>query len=107
MRLVAQRIRELAMEHDVPIVERPELARAMYKAVEVGDSVPEKFFRAVAEVLAFVYQIDRRVEKVREREQMMAAQAQQAQARQTARGGMTRPSALTASGTRTGGTRAL
>lgn len=78
MRLIAQRIREIAVEHDVPIVERPELARGLYHALEVGDMVPERFFRAVAEVLAFVYRIDQRVEKKREREATMAAERQRA-----------------------------
>ncbi len=66
-RLVAKRIREMAVEHSVPIVEKPELARMLFRTVEVGQSVPEDLFRAVAEVLAFVYRIDRREEKIRER----------------------------------------
>ena len=74
-RLLAQRIRELAVEHEVPIVEKPELARAMYRTIDVGQVVPEDLFRAVAEVLAFVYEIDRRAEKVRERAEMAAVQA--------------------------------
>lgn len=66
-RLLAERIRDLAIEHDVPIVEKPELARTLYRTIEVGQPVPENLFRAVAEVLAYVYRIDRRIEKVRER----------------------------------------
>lgn len=66
-RLLALRIREIAMQSDVPIVEKPELARALHKSVEVGQAIPEDLFRTVAEVLAFVYQIDRREEKLRER----------------------------------------
>jgi flagellar biosynthetic protein FlhB len=58
--LLAQRIREIAMEHGVPIVEKPALARALYRAVEVGQEIPVKFYRAVAEVLAFVYRIANR-----------------------------------------------
>ncbi len=72
-RLLADRIRQTAMEHNVPIVERPELARTLYRTLEVGQSIPEGLFRAVAEVLAFVYQIDRRAEKVRERSRGAAA----------------------------------
>jgi len=67
-RKVAEKIREIATEHDVPIVQKPELARALYKSIEVGDRIPESLYRAVAEVLSFVYGIDRRREKVRERE---------------------------------------
>lgn len=58
-RLMAERIRHVALEHGVPIVERKPLARALYKAVEVGDYVPEEHWNAVIEVLRFVYDIDR------------------------------------------------
>ncbi len=67
-RIIANRIREVAVENDVPIVQKPDLARTLYRTVEVGQPVPEPLFRAVAEVLAYVYQIDRRVEKARERQ---------------------------------------
>ncbi|NUM56943.1 MAG: flagellar biosynthesis protein FlhB [Candidatus Hydrogenedentes bacterium] len=66
-RLLAKRIREIAEEHDVPIVEKPDLARALFKSIEVGQAVPENLFKTVAEVLAFVYKIDKREEKIRER----------------------------------------
>ena len=75
-RLIAERIRNLATEHEVPIVQKPELARAMYKSVEIGHAVPEHLFRAVAEVLAYVYRIDRRAEKIRERQQPLNAAPQ-------------------------------
>jgi flagellar biosynthetic protein FlhB len=58
--LVAKRIREIAMEHGIPIVEKPALARSLYKAVEVGQEIPLEFYQAVAEVLAFVYRISGR-----------------------------------------------
>lgn len=58
--LLAQRIRLLAQQHGVPIVQRPPLARALYAAVEVGREIPPAFYRAVAEVLAYVYQLARR-----------------------------------------------
>lgn len=74
-RLLAKRIREIAEEHDVPIVEKPELARALFKSIEVGQAVPHDLFRAVAEVLAFVYRIDRREEKIRERAKFNTAPA--------------------------------
>ena len=66
-RKTAERIRDIAIEHDVPIVERPELARALFRAVEVGQPISEELFRAVAEVLAYVYEIDRRQSKIDER----------------------------------------
>jgi len=58
--LLAQRIREIAAEHRIPIVEDPPLARALYRSVPLGGYVPESLYRAVAEVLAFVYRLDRR-----------------------------------------------
>ena len=60
MRLVADRIRNIAIEHGVPIVQRPELARALYRTIEPGQPISEDLFRSVAEVLAFVYRVDKR-----------------------------------------------
>lgn len=54
---LAQRIREIAASAGVPIVERPSLARSLYSDVEVGREIPERLFRAVAEVLAYVYEL--------------------------------------------------
>ncbi len=55
--LVAQRIRELAKEHDVPIVENPPLAQALFAGVEIGDEVSEEHYKAVAEVISYVFQL--------------------------------------------------
>jgi len=55
--LVALRIREIAAAHDVPIVEAPPLARSLNRYVEIEDEVPIALYRAVAEVLAFVYRL--------------------------------------------------
>ncbi|MEX0824716.1 MAG: EscU/YscU/HrcU family type III secretion system export apparatus switch protein, partial [Pirellulaceae bacterium] len=55
--VVAQRIRRLALEHGVPIVERKPLAQILYKTVDVGDSIPTEQYQAVAEVLRYVYQL--------------------------------------------------
>ncbi len=55
--LVAQRIRELAKEHDVPIVENPPLAQALFAGVEIDDEVPEEYYKAVAEVISYVFQL--------------------------------------------------
>jgi flagellar biosynthetic protein FlhB len=54
---VAERIREIAAEHEIPMVERKPLAQALYRSCEVGDDVPEELWQAVAEILAFVYQM--------------------------------------------------
>lgn len=58
-RLVAQKIKELAREAGVPVVENKPLARGLFKAVQVGQEIPEDLFRATAEVLAFVFQMRR------------------------------------------------
>ncbi len=54
-RLMAERIKELARQHRVPIVENRPLARALFKAADVGQQVPGHLYEAVAEVLALVY----------------------------------------------------
>jgi len=57
--LVAARIRELATEHNVPLLEAPPLARALYHNVEIEREIPGSLYSAVAEVLAWVYQLRR------------------------------------------------
>lgn len=54
---LALKIREVAIEHGIPIVERPPLARAIYRTVDVGREIPAEFYKAVAEVLAYVYEL--------------------------------------------------
>ncbi|MBF0461785.1 MAG: flagellar biosynthesis protein FlhB [Magnetococcales bacterium] len=56
---VAARIRAIAQEKGVPIVENPPLARVLYKDVELGHPIPQELFKAVAEVLAYVYGLRR------------------------------------------------
>lgn len=58
---VALRIKEIARAHDVTIVENPELARGLFYVTEIGDVIPDDMFKAVAEVLAFVYRQKRKV----------------------------------------------
>ncbi|HEV3439236.1 MAG TPA: flagellar biosynthesis protein FlhB [Gemmata sp.] len=53
----ARRIAELARRHSIPVLERPPLARALYAGVREGQAIPGPLFRAVAEVLAFVYRV--------------------------------------------------
>jgi len=59
--LIAQRIREVAREHGVPLVENKPLTRALFAAVDVGELVPSQFYRAVAEILAYVYRLKGKV----------------------------------------------
>ncbi|MCS6957945.1 MAG: flagellar biosynthesis protein FlhB [Aquificaceae bacterium] len=51
---VAEKIIQIAYENNVPIIRKEELARAMYPLVEVGEEIPPKFYRAVAEIIAFI-----------------------------------------------------
>lgn len=55
--LIAQRIKELARDAGVPLVENKPLAQTLFKAVEVGGEIPQDLYRAVAEVLAYVYRL--------------------------------------------------
>jgi flagellar biosynthetic protein FlhB len=54
---IALRIRQIAAEFSIPMIERPPLARALFEAVEVGEYVPERLYKAIAEVLAYVYEL--------------------------------------------------
>ncbi|MBL8231778.1 MAG: EscU/YscU/HrcU family type III secretion system export apparatus switch protein [Bryobacterales bacterium] len=54
---LAQRIREMAARHQVPIIENPPLARALYGSAEVGQEIPPHLYQAVAEVLAYIYRL--------------------------------------------------
>ncbi|MCY2992588.1 MAG: EscU/YscU/HrcU family type III secretion system export apparatus switch protein [Planctomycetota bacterium] len=54
---IAEQIRERAARHGIPVLERPPLAQALYRAVKVGDEIPVALYYAVSEVLAYVYRV--------------------------------------------------
>jgi len=54
---LALRIRQVAVENEVPVIENPPLARALYSAVEVGSAISPEFYKAIAEILAYVYRL--------------------------------------------------
>jgi len=54
---LALRIRQKAVEHQVPVIENAPLAQALYKTAEVGQEIPAHLYRAVAEILAYIYRI--------------------------------------------------
>jgi len=56
-RIIAEKIREIAKENDIPIVEDKPLARGLYDVVNPGDEIPQEFFTAVAEILAYIYRL--------------------------------------------------
>lgn len=58
--LVAQKIREMAREHNIPIIENKPLARTIYKTLKIGQVVPRELFNAVAQVLSYVYKLKRK-----------------------------------------------
>lgn len=58
--LLAERIRQIARAHGVPVLYRPELARTIFRTVELGKPIPEALFVAVAEILAMIYRLRRR-----------------------------------------------
>ncbi len=62
-RLIAQKIKEIALEHNIPVVEDVPLARALFKMCDIGQVVPAQLYRAVAEVLAYVYRLKGKVVK--------------------------------------------
>lgn len=64
---LAMTIRQVAIAHGVPIVERKPLAQALYKGVEVGQEVPPEFYQAVAEILAYVYELAGKKPAMRQR----------------------------------------
>ena len=56
--LIAKRIREVAEEHDVPLFSAPPLARVLYRTTEIGEEIPAKLYTAVAQILAYIYQLN-------------------------------------------------
>ena len=54
--VIAQRIKEIGREHNIPVIEDKPLAQSLYKLVEINELIPENLFQAVAEILAYVYQ---------------------------------------------------
>ncbi len=60
MNLIAEKIKEIAMKHKIPIVEDKPLAHALYKMVDVDEEIPPQLYKAVAKVLAYVYQLKKK-----------------------------------------------
>ena len=56
--LIAQRIREIATDHNVPLFSAPPLARVLFRTTEIGEEIPAKLYTAVAQVLAYIYQLN-------------------------------------------------
>jgi flagellar biosynthetic protein FlhB len=54
---LALRIRQRALDNGVPLIENPPLARALYKSVDVGQEIPPHLYRAIAEILAYIFRL--------------------------------------------------
>ena len=60
-RLIAQKIKQIALDHHIPVIEDKPLARALFKTADIGQAIPAALYRAVAEVLAYVYKLKGKV----------------------------------------------
>jgi flagellar biosynthetic protein FlhB len=58
--LIAERIRKLAEEHKIPLVSNPPLARALYDTVELDQEIPTQHYRAVAQIISYVYKLKKK-----------------------------------------------
>ncbi len=54
---IAIKIKEIARENDIPIIENPALARALHSQLEVEQQIPEEFYKAIAEIFSYVYEL--------------------------------------------------
>ena len=66
-RLLAEKIKEIARENGIPVYENKPLAKSLYELVEVGSEIPESLYRAVAEILSYVYKVQGKVPGALER----------------------------------------
>ena len=57
---IAERIKAIALEHAIPIVENKPIAQQLFKTVDIGEIIPEGLYKAVAELLAYVYRLEKR-----------------------------------------------
>jgi flagellar biosynthesis protein FlhB len=60
---LAQRIKKIAVEHNIPLHEDRELARALYKLCDIGDEIPQNLFKTVAQILAYIYKLKNQKKK--------------------------------------------
>ena len=61
--LVAEKIKEIAKENNIPVVEDKPLARILFKTIDIGHAIPEELFKSIAEILAYVYRLKKKVFK--------------------------------------------
>ncbi|MGZ3744535.1 MAG: EscU/YscU/HrcU family type III secretion system export apparatus switch protein, partial [Pseudobdellovibrionaceae bacterium] len=61
--LMAERIKQIAREHNIPVMENKPLARTIYKTLKIGQVIPRELFVAVAEVLSYVYKLRKKARR--------------------------------------------
>ena len=62
-RLIANEIKQIADQYNIPIVENPPVAQALYKTTKVGSLIPKDYYKVVADILAFVYHLKKKRKK--------------------------------------------
>jgi len=62
--LIAEKIKEIARKHNIPVVENKPLARNLFKNLKIGHPIPKALYNAVAEVLAYVYRLKGKIAQV-------------------------------------------
>lgn len=72
--LFAQKIKEIAREHQIPVIENPPVARALFRFVEINHQIPPDLYKAVAEILIFVYKLKKTTAQEKEKIQQTALQ---------------------------------
>ncbi|MBQ8847781.1 MAG: EscU/YscU/HrcU family type III secretion system export apparatus switch protein [Candidatus Gastranaerophilales bacterium] len=80
--LFAQKIKEIAREHNIPVIENPPVARALFRLVEINRQIPPDLYKAIAEILIFVYKLKKTTTKEQERIQKAAQEKGDTQAQQ-------------------------
>ena len=80
--LFAQKIKEIAREHNIPVIENPPVARALFRLVEINRQIPPDLYKAIAEILIFVYKLKKTTAKEQERIQKAAQEKGDTQAQQ-------------------------
>jgi flagellar biosynthetic protein FlhB len=59
--VIAEKIKEIARQHNIPVMENKPLARTIFKSMKIGQTIPRELFTAVAQVLSYVYKLKRKV----------------------------------------------
>ena len=80
--LFAQKIKQIAREHNIPVIENPPVARALFRLVEVNRQIPPDLYKAIAEILIFVYKLKKTTTKEQERVRKAAVEKGDIQAQQ-------------------------